>query len=189
LFAHDDVPLLSVEYINKATNGVIRSYNRDVEAVNPGRVRTSIWSEHTGACPAGTTYQLRVTFAANCTAKVLIGGGASGLQLAPLDRVAAAIGDSTSPSSGITATTLAARELLIGAVGLEGPWTDQDGTWLNSFTRLGYEGTSGQGAASNVTVHLGYRTVSVSGGFWAGKINMTNRRWAAVVATYKGALQ
>ncbi|MBI1898316.1 MAG: hypothetical protein HYS04_17555 [Acidobacteria bacterium] len=104
-----------------------------------------------------------------------------------------AIGSGTTASSGITAATQAPRELLYGVIGVEGPGDDPPGTFLNSYTSYfddhrGF-GTTGQGASSNITLHVGVRTVNTTGEYFVTKTGLANRDWAALVATYRGLQQ
>ena len=103
-----------------------------------------------------------------------------------LDRTSTGTGSSATPSSGATATTSQADELLIGAIGTEGPDGDAAGTWGNSFTagpRLGT--TGGTQTTPTSRVSLGYRIVSATGAYTAAKSGITSRDWAAMIATFK----
>ena len=91
----------------------------------------------------------------------------------------------TTPTVGPTGTTLQANELLIGAIGTEGPVGDAAGTWGNSFTAGPRAGTTGGDATSNWTVSMGYRIVSSTGSYTAQKSGITDRFWAAAIATFK----
>ena len=91
----------------------------------------------------------------------------------------------TTPTVGPTGTTLQANELLIGAIGTEGPVEDAAGTWGNSFTAGPRTGTTGGDATSNWTVSMGYRIVSSTGSYTAQKSGITDRFWAAAIATFK----
>ena len=101
--------------------------------------------------------------------------------LAPsaLDKTAAAQGTSPSPSSGATATTSHANELLWGAIGYatNGKAT---GTWNNGFTPgTQFTNTGGIGGVED-----GYKTVSSTGAYTAAKAGVDKDAWAAVIATY-----
>jgi hypothetical protein len=106
---------------------------------------------------------------------------------APVDQGTAAAGSGTSPSSGAAPTTSQANEILIGAIGTEGPNGDNAGTWSNSFTNGQRLGTAGGGAANNSTISEGYRIVSATGAYTAAKTGITSRAWGAVIATFKEA--
>jgi beta-lactam-binding protein with PASTA domain len=98
-------------------------------------------------------------------------------------------GTGTAPSSGATATTTQANELLIGAVGTEGPHGDAPSHWLNSFTvgpRLGTNFGSTGGGDTDITVALGWRIVGATGAYTAQPNTLTTGRdWAAAIATFK----
>ena len=91
----------------------------------------------------------------------------------------------TTPTVGPTGTTTQANELLIGVIGTNGPAEDAAGTWGNSFTAGPRTGTTGGDADTNWTVSMGYRIVSTTGGYTAQKSSITNRGWAATIATFK----
>jgi hypothetical protein len=92
----------------------------------------------------------------------------------------------TTPTVGPTGTTAQANELLIGAIGTEGPVGDNAGTWDNSFTAGPRAGTTGDADDSNWTVSMGWRIVSATGEYSAQKSGITDRYWAAAIATFKG---
>jgi hypothetical protein len=91
----------------------------------------------------------------------------------------------TMPTVGPTGTTSQANELLIGAIGTEGPVGDAAGTWNFGFTAGPSAGTTGGDATSNWTVSLGYQIVSSTGAYTAQKSGITDRFWAASIATFK----
>lgn len=121
---------------------------------------------------------------ATAGACIELGGVASD----PFDKTSSGIGTGLAATSGATATTAQADEILIGAIGWEGPVEDQDGTWQNSFSAGQQAGTTGGGAASNITVDEGYLIVSATGAY-TGALTRTldGRDWAAAIATYKAA--
>jgi hypothetical protein len=111
----------------------------------------------------------------------------SGLDTSPFDKSSAGTGSSLEATSGATGTTAQANEILIGAIGWEGPDGDDAGTWQNSFSTGQRIGTTGGGAASNVTIQEGYLIVSATGAYTAAVTRTANSRdWAAAIATYKG---
>jgi len=93
----------------------------------------------------------------------------------------------TTPTVGPTGMTTQASELLIGAIGTEGPVSDAAGTWAYSFLAGPRAGTSLSTATDNWTVSMGYRIVSETGQYTAQKSGITSRYWAAAIATFKGA--
>jgi hypothetical protein len=92
----------------------------------------------------------------------------------------------TMPTVGPTGMTEQANELLIGAIGTEGPVGDNPGTWGNSFTAGPRAGTTGGTDTDNWTVSMGWRIVSTTGEYTAQKSGITDRYWAAAIATFKG---
>ncbi len=102
-----------------------------------------------------------------------------------LDRSNTGVGDGSSdPSSGSTGTTRAAEELLIGAIGAEGPDGDATGKWANAFSAGPRLGTTGDADDTNVTAALGWRIATATGAYAAQKSDTTPRDWAAVIATF-----
>ncbi len=98
---------------------------------------------------------------------------------AALDKTAAAQGTGTSPSSGATATTSHANELVWGAIGYatNGRAT---GTWTAGFTS-GAQFTNTGGISG---VEDGYKTVSSTGAYTAAKTGVDKDAWTALIATY-----
>lgn len=102
------------------------TYNLDADTgVYVTYVRTLIFSAHNvTALVSGNT--ITVTHP-SVNAKAVSANEFSGLaktSALALDKTSTATGDSTTPSSGSTATTTQADELLIGAIGVEGPLGD-----------------------------------------------------------------
>ena len=106
----------------------------------------------------------------------------TGLAPSALDKTAAAKGSSTSPSSGATATTSHANELLWGAIGYatNGKPT---GAWSGGFTG-GTQFTNTRGISG---IEDGYKTVSSVGAYTAAKTGIDKDAWTAVIATYATA--
>lgn len=162
-----------------------QTFTLDAEAVQVKDVVASVWS-------------LRVTDD-DCE-QVHFGGGGDGMSRAivllrltgeattPFDKSSTGTGSGTNPKSGTTATTSQADEILIGSIGTEGPSGDDVGTWQQSFTAGVRVGTSGGGAAGNVTISEGYRIVSSASTYEAEKTGITDRDWSAAIATYKEAV-
>ena len=90
-------------------------------AVNTGQLRTYIFAAYDiNPLPAGS--DITITASAAVTARVAVVSVFRGLaDEEPLDQTSTGTGDSTTPSSGATATTTEANELLVGAIGTEGP--------------------------------------------------------------------
>ena len=159
------------------------TYTVDIDVTNSGNVRTVILSSHNvSALISGNS--ITVTHP-SVTARAVSVSEFSGLApTSALDKIQSNTGSSASPSSGATSTTTVKNELLIGAIGVEGPLDESftKGTlWDAALPR---NGTTGQGAASNITINPEYWIVSTTGSYTADG-TITARDWAAVIATYK----
>jgi hypothetical protein len=147
-------------------------------------VRTLIISAHSvNALASGSTITISHP---SVDAKAASAIRVSGLSLSPLDRTQTAIGTNTSPSSGLTATTRQAQEILIGAIGVEGP-LDGSFTPGAEYRIIGQAGTTGGGTPSNITIYPEYRFVSAIGQYEADAKVTQATRWAAGIATYRAA--
>jgi hypothetical protein len=118
----------------------------------------------------------------------------TGLAAAPLDETASAHGIFTQPSSGVTATTAQANELLFGVI------VDQDASVSNAFNP-GTNGTSNNCAATGTSTYtsLGgvgsnfpslfgmYCVVSATGAYAASGTFAMAEGWDALLATYQAA--
>jgi hypothetical protein len=162
------------------------AYAVDADANRVGvndRVRTVILSAHNvTALQGGDTITLSHPSVTARAASAVEFSGLTGS--GALDQTSTAVGNSTTPSSGSTSTTAQPDELLIGAIGVEGPLGDifTPGTNYNALTR---DGTTGGSGASNITIDPEYRIVSATGAYLANGTLGTGRRWAAAIATYK----
>ncbi|HEY6231359.1 MAG TPA: hypothetical protein VIW64_08845 [Pyrinomonadaceae bacterium] len=165
-------------------NGHNLSPDRYVEATGTAAF-TEIWSLHN--CPAETgsvvVNQGTTGAIAFFVTQLDFGAGVTG----QFDKDAIAKGSGTSPSSGATATTTAADEILIGAVGTNGPNGDTAGTWSNSFNAGQRLGSTGGSGTTNETVSEGYLVVASTGTYTAAKTGITSRTWQAAIATYKAS--
>ncbi len=110
----------------------------------------------------------------------------SGIASAPAgDKANSAVGSSTSPSSGATATTTQADELVVGAVSVAGPSSDSftaDGNFSGGPFRLSQDSGS-----YPRTLNTEYRIVSATGTYTYAPTLGTSRLWADAIATYKAA--
>jgi hypothetical protein len=100
--------------------------------------------------------------------------------LAPsaVDKMAAAQGAGTTPSSGATGVTSHANEFLWGTIGHFA--AQATGTWIDGFTSGGqFKDTGGISGVED-----GYKTVSSTGAFTAAKAGIDKDTWTAVIATY-----
>jgi len=121
-----------------AADGV-NTYTVAANVTNASHVRTVILSaQNVTALASGAT--ITVTHP-SVAARALSANEFSGVsKTAALDQTSAASGTDTNPSSGSTATTTLANELLIGSIGVEGPLADTFTTG-GSYTALTRAGT------------------------------------------------
>jgi hypothetical protein len=167
------------------TKGNTYTKDADVQNGTSGSgtgVRTVVFSAPiTTALVSGNT--ITVTFP-SVTAKAVSANEFSGLVSAALDKTATATGATTSMSSGNSASTAQANELLIGAFGVE----DKAAIFTagSSFTALSAGTSNGSGgAATNIQLFPEYRVVSASAVYAATGTLGTGMNWAAALATYK----
>jgi uncharacterized repeat protein (TIGR02543 family) len=91
----------------------------------------------------------------------------------------------TDPYVGPTGSTTQEHELVVAAVGTNGPVEDVAGTWQYDFISGQRLGTTGGEADTNWTLSMGYKIVNSTGTFTAQKTGVTDRYYAAVIATFK----
>ena len=167
------------------TDAAGNTYSQVGFVVNSGQLRTYLFAAYdVNALPSGSS--ITITASAAVTARAAVASVFSGLAVEdPLDQTSTGTGSSATPSSGATAPTAEADELLIGAIGTEGPSGDAAGAWGNSFTAGPRLGTTGGTDDTNITISLGYQIVSATGAYTAAKSGITSRDWAAMIATFK----
>ncbi len=109
--------------------------------------------------------------------------------VSPLDRTAsnACPTAGTSCSTGTTATTSVADELVIAGLGLEGSSGGWANTWTNGFTQQSTLESTGGGAAGHSASSTADRIVSATGTFETTEGWITSRIAAGVIATFKAA--
>lgn len=148
---------------------------------------SEVWSAHSvNALVSGNT--ITITYNINPPSRAASANEFSGLaSSSTLDKSAGTFGSGTAAASPLTATTSQADELVVGAIGVEGPSGDTFtlGSGFSSSTR---SGTSGGSAVTNVTSNPEYKIVSTTGTYLADGTLGTSRNWVAVVVTYKAAL-
>jgi len=161
------------------TDNMSNTYTVDMDYLN-GNTLLIVCSAQiaTGKVPSTITVNHRNAYDRTVTVHEF-----SGLLTASAkDKSASAGGTSTAPSSGTTATTVQADELVLGAVAVAGPDTDgftADGNFPGGPDRLGLN-TNNQR-----TINMQYRTVSSTGTYSYAPTLGTSRQWAAAVITYK----
>jgi len=160
-----------------ASDSVGNVYSVDADVNNTDGVRTVVLAAHNiVAIPVGGTITVSHP---SVVARAVTAAEFAGLaNSSVLDRSSSATGTGLSPASGSTATTSQADELLIGAIGIEGPTGDTYAAGA-LYSALTDAGTTGGSAATNITVHAEYRIVSATGAYSAGgTIVSTSRDWA-----------
>ncbi len=156
-------------------------YTQNAHATNTGNVETWIFS-----APVTTALAVGDAITVHFTASSPVSEAVSALAvsgLAPsgfLDQVQTGTGTSTAADSGLTAMTTQANELLIGAIGVQGPSTDTF-TPGSGYTLIGRVGVD---ASPNVTINPEFRNVSAAGQYNASGTLGTSRAWSAAIATY-----
>ena len=186
--AGDDIFIaFSADYTSfspSASDSAGNVYNRINSTANTLHIRSCIFAAyHVNALPSGSS--ITITHS-TLTARAAVVSVFRGLMAsASLDMTAVTSGTSTSPSSPAMLTTNQPDELLIGAIGTEGPYGDAAGTWQNSFVTGQRTGTTGDVDDTNVTVSMGYRIVSATGVYTASKSGITSRFWQASIATFR----
>lgn len=158
------------------------TYVEDVSVTNASHVRTRIFSAHNiAALVSGNS--VTVTHP-SLTARAIVVGNFTGLEpVGAFDKNASSTGNGTTPDSTNTAATAQTDELLIGAIGVEGPLGD---AWTKdaNYTNIDRNGTTTGGAATNITIAAEYRVVTAAGTYNATG-TITSAQWAAAIATYK----
>jgi hypothetical protein len=182
-YATDPAQNLAVSASDSGGN----TYTQVGQAVNTGQLRTYIFAAFNVAHPLSSGATISFTQSGGSpAARAAVVSVFSGLADASvLDKTATGSGSGATPATSATGTTVQANELLVGAVGTEGPSGDAVGTWLNSLTAGPRLGTTGGTADTNITVSLGWRIVSATGAYTASKSGITSRDWAAVLVTLK----
>jgi hypothetical protein len=163
--------------------------DHDVDGSGTGEVRTAIIRGRLTNTTSLTT--ITITHP-SVTARAGHADQFRGINAAtPLDKVAgtADAGASTTPSSGATATTAQNNEIIFGAIGWEGPDDSESytaGTGMTpDQTKILELGTTGGGAASNITAANEYALQTATAAQTAGGTITNSRDWTALVATYK----
>lgn len=157
-------------------------------AVNSGNVVSQIYSYKLPTRAANSNDgNISITFAAatpvGATA-YLVREGTSGSGY--YDKNATNTGTGTSATSGSTAETTQIYEVLVAAIGTEGPEEDATGTWGETVDQnLQKRGSTGSGAASNITVRSAAEIVNGTGTYGASISDMAGRDWAFALATFK----
>jgi len=179
--------------VSSVTDGAGNTYELAVQIANDATgaaagVITHIYAAYNvAALASGGTITINHT---SVTARSAVVSAFRGLASSSVvDQTKTATGSAAAVSTGATGTTAQADELLIGAIGLEGPNVDAPSVWQNSFSygpRLGTSFGASSGDATDITAQMGWRIVGATGAYTAQIINLnTARDWAAAIATFK----
>lgn len=174
---------VTLNSVSDPTNG---SYTRAVENIANADRLVAIYYKENATLASGSAITITFSGNTNKAASALYATGVA--TSSALDQTQNASGSSATPSSGSTLSVLHSDELLVlGALATEGAIGDsftQDAGFATPFNR---DGTTGGGAASNVTVAGGY-LISAYTGFsrsFSYSPDITSRDWAAAIATFK----
>lgn len=174
--AHDPSSIAVVTW-----NG--QALTKAVSAVNGTDVEASLWALLSNSTSGTGT--ITVSWPAiNITAKTLTAAQLNGVNT--LDKVAMGNGaGATVASTGSTAVTSGVT-FLAALAGIEGVSSDATGTWeVDADTQGQRDGTSGGGAATNITLFEGFALSLTSATRSAKLSGFTSRDWVAVLATFQ----
>jgi hypothetical protein len=173
------------------------TYANDVTVGPPTLDRTTtICSTHAIAAQLPSGSQITVTWTGGASMDLMLvhAFSVTGLASAPLDQTAGATGFSTTPSSGPTATTTHANEIVFGAIaelfnsasgasyvlGTNGTANTCAQTGTTTPSDLGGIGTTRPGL-------FGMACIVSATGAYVAQATIANSTWEAVVATYAQA--
>lgn len=188
--AVDDLPAIGVTPTSvTCSDSAGHSYVTDVllggGGGGPQTGPASICSTHriAGALPSLSTITVTWSGGSNPQNQRVRAFAVTGLASTPLDRTASSAGHSTSPSSGATAVTSQADELLVGAIA-----DYNSSTSVAAFSPgSGYTALAGVGTANGPSLFAEYQIVAATGTYAATGTFAVNDAWRAVLATYKAA--
>src|SRR5207253_2328006 len=174
-------------------SGGSNSYTKDADVTNGSGttgIRTLVFSAPVTHALSSGTISISSSTSVNMAATSFYFNGI--VSPSPKDLVMTAAGNSTTPSSGITATTCTgitpattsqADELLVGAVGMDSKQGNL--TAGNSFTNL-TNSQDGGSASNQLQLQPAYLVVDAAGQYAATwTYNKPAAPWAAAVVTYK----
>lgn len=130
------------------------------------------------------TRTITLTWGGAIVAKAMFATMVTGVQIQDVD---AKQGQTSTqdPTTGVAATSTEPDTIQISALGSQGPSSDTVGTIGEGHTGGQRAGTTGGGAATNVTVHETYEILSATGDVRAAKTGATSRSWANVILAVK----
>ena len=177
-----------------ATDSAGNTYAVNIQGAKAGIVRTVILSAHNvQALVSGNTITVTHPSLPGTAKRGLSADEFSGLaKTGTFDQSQTGFNSgaaTTAADSGATATTTQAAELLMGAIGDDGPLNDgftagdngQGGTYtVNASSR------AGAGGSGAFTINPEYEIVAAVNAYHAKGTLGASRNWAANIATYKG---
>ena len=164
-------------------------YTKDADIANgtgTSGVRTLVFSAPvTVALVSGNTITVTYPSAAAKAVSICYANGL--ISASRVDVTHTGTGNSTAPTSGATANTTQASELLIGAIGTESRTSSTTMTAGSGYTLLNNASADTGSSGSSITIFPEYQPVYVTGTYTAnGTLSgSTSRNWAAVIVTYK----
>jgi len=150
--------------------------------LNPGNVRSILWASILTATITGSITVTHPTLTARAFTTAEFSGVASSTEDVESDGT----GTGSTTSTG-SVTPSENNELVIGVCGWEGPISDEDFTQPTGFTIINQWGTTGGGAASNITVIAGYEIQTTATARSYPKTLFNSRDYANIIATFKQA--
>ncbi len=168
----------STNRVSSISSGVGVVWTRAVQSTGTNGTTTEIWYAPNVSSAAKT---ITVTQASLFSAMVVM--EYSNIELSPLDQTANATGNNTIGSTGTTAPTTQANELLIGGIGLVSSVYTL-GTPTNSFTVITNTASTSGTSGNNAKMYALEKIVTATGTFnSAGSI--TSSQWSGAIATFK----
>lgn len=169
--------------VSSITGGGV-TWSRVTQATNASGITTEIWY---GPGVSSGSKSITITQADLRSAAIVM--EYSGL-VAPVstDVVANTTGNSTSPSTGTTASTAQSNELWIGGIGILGS-TSTLSNITNSFFAVDNEVTTNATTNRNARVYALDRVVTGAGTASSGGTLSASAQWSGAIATFKAAVQ
>lgn len=181
VLAADDLTNILVEW-----NATGFDFNQDVAVLNPGNAKVQVWSASGADLVGSSSILVTITAGASYACACLTLGGGNGLPVFDTSAGGSGTGTDASTSDSITCTPNSGSDCAwVGNVGTEGPDGDTSGTWVNPNNAGQRLGTTGAGAAGNITVSEGFEIDAGAVTQALSKTGMTSRDWGAALATYK----
>lgn len=160
------------------------TWTLEKEQINTGNVKTQLWR---GVCTSGGTLtNVQISWTTNVTAKAMVVGWFSGVGTQDANYGANGAG---STNFATTAGTWETNDLVVYAGGWERPSTDDLVPAISDAgeAEVGQDGTTGQGATSNITTVLCYQIAPAShsaDGSIGSQNNTSTGDWAGAGAVY-----